>query len=110
MIIGTTLSDGVLPLCVDELEDLSTRLQRKIWLSVIGNLPVSAGSHFRDVLIDSAVGNGAVDRAAVAEGYADLFSDTGATHVSIFHISVVPGSGLSIMDLADVERTSLWHL
>lgn len=112
IIIGTGLSDGSLPLCLERLEDL-TRIGPKfsITMSVVGTVPFEPGSLTFEGFVQTASRNPG-DVEALQNKLAELLSNAGASHLSYFAIRAKhDGQGrFTLIDLSDISARGLWFL
>jgi release factor glutamine methyltransferase len=110
-IIGMALSDGFLPLMLDELSDYAGQNGMAITVTVTAHLPVTSGAPWVTSLAQTAALHaGSPQREAeqaVASGYLDL----GASHLCVYALRIRRGDGtLQYIDLSQETGGGLWFV
>jgi release factor glutamine methyltransferase len=110
-IIGMGLSDGFLPLMLDELSGYAGQHGMTITATVTAHIPVTAGAPWAVALGQTAAlhAGSPIEEAeqAVVDGYQDL----GATHLCVYALRIRRGSGgLQYIDLSPDAGDWLWFV
>jgi release factor glutamine methyltransferase len=110
-LIGTTLSDGYLPLCVDELRRCSASKQLSIRMFITSHHGLAAGDPFFEGLCDTAAATGEIDAAAARRRFRTFLTEEKASHLCAYFFHVTPGSGgFDLIDLAHEPPADLWFV
>jgi len=111
-IVGTTLSDGILPTTLDTLEALAEAHDLGLTMSVMSHHLLTPGSDYFDGLVATASSNTDVPPAQIAEAFANMLQEEGATHLCAFflHAAHRAVGGLQLIDVAAVDEPGLWYI
>jgi len=110
-LIGTCLSDGILPLCTDSLATWAEKENMDILMTVTSHHPLVPGSHYFEGLVFTAAIAAGLDRYQVASAYKELLTNQGASHLCAYFMHVTHGTGrLLLQDLASEYSTGLWYV
>lgn len=110
-LIGTCLSDGILPLCTDALAAWADEEGMDILMTVTAHHPLSPGSPFFEGLVFTAATAGGLDKAQVISAYKELMISQRASHLCAYFLHVTHGTGkLQLQDLAPEYSTGLWYV
>jgi release factor glutamine methyltransferase len=110
-IIGMTLSDGFLPLMLDELSDYARRNDMTFTVAVTSHIPVTPGADWVAGIAETASLHGGSPleetKQAVASGYQDL----GASHLCAYAMRIRRGDGtLQYLDLSTDAGGGVWFV
>jgi release factor glutamine methyltransferase len=104
-LIGTGLSDGLIPFVVDELGEWARTTGLDIWLTVAAHVPLAAGTPMFDGLVETAGGG------AAREQFGSFLTERGATHLAAYFLFVRWGRGrLMVQDMSRDELSGLWFV
>jgi len=110
-IIGTCLSDGILPLCTDELHDWAVKNHLNITFTVTSHKPLHPGSKMFDGLVHTAASAQGLDHQYVANTYKKSLDDQGATHLCAYYLNArFGGQGLMVQDVSREEYSGFWYI
>jgi hypothetical protein len=110
-IIGMTLSDGFLPLMLDELSQYARQHGMTVTVTVTAHIPVTPGADWVTTIAETASLHAGVPREeterAVAAGYQDL----GASHLCAYALRIRRGAGtLHYIDLSPETGGGMWFV
>lgn len=111
-IIGTCFSDSILPLVIDDLEQIALRERIDCTLTVTAQLPLSPGAPYFEALIRSAISsNNSLSKDDATLKFSAFLRSQGATHMAFYFLMATPGSGeLSLLDISQEDSSSyLWY-
>lgn len=111
-IVGTTLSDGILPTPVDELAELAAMHDLGLTMSVMSHHQLAPGTDYFNGLVATAASNTAVPPDQIADAFNTLLLEEGATHLCSFFLHVAhkaPGD-FRLIDVAGVDDPGLWYV
>ncbi len=111
-LIGTTVSDGIQPLCIDWLKAWSRRSNMDVLMTITTHRTLSPGSFFFDGLVSTSVQSSInADKETIAKAYHKSLTDQGATHLCAYFLHITRGSGnFFLQDLAPEEDFGLWYI
>ncbi len=109
-IIGTCLSDGVMPLGVDRLQAAAgDRID--LTLSVMSHQSLHQEAPLWDALVATVAAASKEDKPIVRAAYAALLERAHASHLCHLFLHACHGNGqLRLIDLADANRGGIWRL
>lgn len=108
-LIGSCLGDGMLPLCLDELQLWSEKSCMTTIMTTLRHIPISPGSVYFEGLVDTAAAATRGNREAVASAFERSLSRQGATSLCLYYLHVTHGYGrFDLIDLADDEQPGFW--
>ncbi|MCZ4093466.1 methyltransferase [Sinorhizobium psoraleae] len=108
-LIGTTLSDGYLPLCLDELEVTAARLKLDIRMYVTAHHGLHDGAVYFEGLAATCASTGQVSVEAARVAYRTFLNRQDATHLCAYFLHIVTGDGrLDLIDVAQDPPHDLW--
>lgn len=111
-IIGTTLSDGILPIPLDTLGAMAESRDLCLTMSVTSHHRLVPGSDYFDGLVATAASNAAVQAGEIADAFSALLAREGATHLCAFflHATHAAPGRLRLIDVAGVDAPGLWYI
>ena len=111
-LIGTTLSDGIQPLCVDWLKSWAHKSMMNVLMTITTHRTLSLGSFFFDGLINTSLQSSVnLDKEAIIKSYQNSLANQGATHLCAYFLHITKGSGnFYLQDLAPEEDIGLWYI
>lgn len=110
-IIGTCLSDGIIPMWVDELSDWAIQNKMDTILTITCHRPLHQGSRMFDGLVYTAAMANGLDYQYVADAYKKSLESQQATHICAYYLFVKPGKrGLCVQDLSRDENMNFWYI
>lgn len=110
-LIGCCLSDGILPLCLRQLEAWATKARMKVLLTITAHQPVHRRAAYFEFLVDSAARSTGLNPETVANLYTELLEASKATHLCPYFMLVRRGVGqVSLQDLSHEGTLELWYV
>jgi release factor glutamine methyltransferase len=110
-IIGTTISDGIMPLTFDRLSDLAKQFGLDILMTTVGQRPLTPGTAFFDGLTHTAAAASDRDVDAVRKRYETTLHEQGANHLVAYCLLVRKGDGgLMLQDLHADDNRGFWYV
>ncbi|MCG8365193.1 MAG: methyltransferase [Pseudanabaenales cyanobacterium] len=111
-LIGTTLSDGIQPLCIDLLKAWSYTSMMDVLMTITAHRILSPGSFFFNGLVNTAVQSSInADEEAIIKAYQKSLANQGATHLCAYFLHITRGSGaFFLQDLALEDDVGLWYI
>lgn len=110
-LIGTTLSDGYLPLCLDELKHWSAEKKLSLRMFITSHHSLAAGAPFFEGLCDTAAATGDIDGAAARRRFRTFLTQARASHLCAYFLHVGRGGGgFELVDLAHEPPADLWFV
>lgn len=109
-VIGTCLSDGILPLPQEALAEWAAESSMDVTMTVTSHVPLGTGERYFESLVDTAVSGTELDRESVAATYDRELREQGATHLSGYLLGVRHGKGrFRVQDVAEEPTRWLWY-
>ena len=87
-VIGTCLSDGLLPLIIDELNEWAFQSRMDVLTTVISHRPFEQGSHVFEGLLCTAINSADQARAEVAAGMESWLAKHKASHLCGYFLHI----------------------
>lgn len=110
-LLGTTLSDGYLPLCLDEIDTMARKLGLDMTFYVTAHHALCDGAVYFEGLAATSSGTGKVDLATARSRYRAFLDERHATHLIAYFLHVVEGAGrLNLVDVASDPPGDLWFV
>lgn len=111
-LIGTTVSDGIQPLCIDMLKAWSHTSMMDVLMTITAHRTLSPGSFFFDGLVSTSVQSSInTDEETVSKAYQKSLADQGATHLCAYFLHITRGNGrFFLQDLASEDDVGLWYV
>lgn len=108
-LIGTTLSDGYLPLCLDEFEATAARCKLDIRMYVTAHHDLHEGANYFEGLAETCASTGQISVEAAREAYRAFLDSRNATHLCAYFLQITLGEGrLDLIDVAQDPPHDLW--
>lgn len=108
-ILGTTLSDGYLPLCIESLDQWARSSCLQLTMFVTSHHPLIPGSQFFEGLSDTSASTGKITPADARQRFQSSLSRMGATHICAYFLHVTHGSGgAQLLDITEEPTLDLW--
>ena len=109
--LGTTLSDGYLPLCLDEMEIWAKLHSMNVIMSVTSHHGLREGNSYLEGLSQTSAGMGTISVEDARERYLTCFQSFGGTHMCAYFFHVTRGEGTFLLaDLADDTPRDIWFV
>jgi hypothetical protein len=109
--LGVTLSDGFLPLVLDQFEDWATTCGLDLTLNITAHVPAGAHAAWTHGLADTIATVSDLDTDHVLGRLLDGYGALGASHVCAYFLTGRPGSGrLRLQDVAPVTTQGFWYI
>ena len=110
-LIGTCLSDGILPLSLERLDAWAQEAGMHVLITVTAHHPLEPGSVYFDGLVSTASAASSEIKQTVAEQYHRSLIEQGASHLCAYFLHIKRGAGgLSIQDLSRDHSQGLWFV
>lgn len=110
-LIGTTLSDGYLPLCIAELETVAARLKLDIRMYVTAHHDLKDGATYFEGLAATCASTGQISVEEARRAYRTFLDRQQATHLCAYFLQIVVGEGrFDLMDMAQDPSHDLWFI
>jgi len=110
-LIGTTLSDGLLPLCSDELTDWAREADMDIMMTLTTQQPLKPGLLYFEGLVDTATVSSGKQRDEVSAAFLESLCSQEASHLCAYFLHVTRGSGaFDLLDVTEGEQPGLWYV
>ena len=107
-IIGTGLSDGLLPLAVEDLRRWATDHEMDVVMTIPGDQELRRGRVWFDGLVATIAASAGLSPDYVAERYAAFLTTSHATHIAGWYLRIAHGRGdMRVRDLGG-QTGSLW--
>ncbi|ANP89311.1 methyltransferase [Rhizobium leguminosarum] len=108
-LIGTTLSDGYLPLCLGDLEQMAQRLHLNVQMYITAHHVLNDGAVYFEGLAATCASTGDISGEAARATYRAFLDERGATHLCAYFLHIVIGEGrLELIDVAEEPSNDLW--
>lgn len=110
-LLGTTLSDGYLPLCIDELDAWGKENSMEVTMYVTSHHRLGAGDPYLEGLSQTSAATGEIQVEVARQRYLKCFHALGGTHMCAYFLHVARGrGGLSLADLAEDAPRDIWFV
>jgi release factor glutamine methyltransferase len=108
-LLGTTLSDGYLPLCIDELQSWTKQQQMLVRMFVTSHHGLAPGDPYFEGLCDTAASTGRIEPSEARRRFRALLTEAGASHLCAYFFQVTRGAGaFELIDVAGDVSRDLW--
>jgi SAM-dependent methyltransferase len=109
--IGSCLSDGILPLCVDALSFWASETAMNVLLTVTAHQPLEPGTPYFDGLVRTAANAVSSEIALITKAYQRALTEQRATHLCTYFLHITRGTGaLHIQDMSRDGKLGLWYV
>ena len=110
-LIGTCLSDGILPLCLDSLESVAMKKHLRITMTVVSHTELTCGSDYFKGLVETSAHSMGTDAEEVSSAFKESLERQHATHLCAYflHCSRNEGS-LRLHDMSRENSGNLWYV
>jgi hypothetical protein len=110
-LIGMTLSDGFLPLMLDELSDYARRNGMTVTVTVTSHIPVTPGADWVASIAETASLHAGSPREETEQAVASGYQELGATHLCAYALRIRRGGGtLQYLDLSPEMAGGVWFV
>ena len=110
-IIGTCLSDGLLPLCIERLSAWACAQKMRVLFTITKCVPLRPGIRFFDLLVETAVMSTGEPSERIAHAYAKSLDEQCASHLCFFYLYLSHGEGgIILQDLSLEDQPGGWFL
>lgn len=110
-LIGTCLSDGLLPLCADALAGWSGRVGMDTSITVLAHHHLRPGTEYFDGLATTAALSAGLKVEEVVSHFLDSLRAQDADHLCAYTLHVTPGAGrFRVRDLSRDGTPGLWYV
>ncbi|ADZ70541.1 methyltransferase [Polymorphum gilvum] len=108
-LLGTTLSDGYLPLCLEEMETWARTHAMDMIMFVTSHFGLAAGDAYLEGLAQTSAATGRISLDEARARYLACFAARGASHMCAYFFHIVPGRGsFDLADLAEEPPRDIW--
>lgn len=110
-LIGTCLSDGILPLWVDDLESWARETGLDVLMTITAHQPLKPGTRFFDSLVYTATAGVAPKVIEVTQTFQQSLFKQGASALCAYFLRISHGCGtLKLLDLSREGHSGLWYV
>lgn len=110
-LLGTSFSDGYLPLSLDVLAAMASKLQLDINFYITSHHALHDGAVYFEGLAATSAGTGDIDLATARAHYRNFLDARGATHLVAYFIHATRGEGkFHLVDVATDPPGDLWFV
>ena len=108
-LLGTGLSDGYVPMFIDDLESWAISAGLRITVHVTSHHPLHPGTPFYEGLCDTSAATGEIGAEAVRTRFAAFLGRAKCDHLCAYFMHATRGrGGISLIDCSDEGTRDLW--
>lgn len=110
LVLGETWSDGILPICHDRLQDLSSSLNLAFRMTILRTFSIGKGDYWHEAMAHTYKAHGGLDYDVASDGLLALAEELGARGIVTYFLQVRHGSGVEVVDFSPLQSDRLWDV